>query len=176
MVECQRASSCAGKATPRGADLSRAGKPFRKLIGKCIRWGWQCFPQASGKGVLLYRLILSPWLGQKYSASLVDGALLWEKHKACPVFTAVARGRRVLREERLLCGIRGSVPAACGHLQSGPGKSRARKGKRENVLPCVARARAPAGANSVHQHLPALAWSTAGQGTSFHPVTTYEWS
>lgn len=109
---------------------------------------------------------------EKYSASLIDGALLWEKHKVCPVFMAVAQGQPVLWEECLLCVIRGSVPAACGHLRSRPGKSQAWKGKRENVLPCMARARALAGANCMHQDVPALAWLTVGQRASFHPVTT----
>lgn len=134
-MECQRASSCAGKATPRGADLSRARKPFRKLIGKCIRWGWQCFPQASCKGVLLYRLILSPWLGQ-------NTLLRWSMEPCCGkstkrvLFSRLWRGVGVCFGKSVCCV--GSValsqpPAAT--CRAGQGKVGCGKGRGRTCFP-----------------------------------------
>lgn len=55
-------------------------------------------------------------------------------------------------------------PGLCPrHLHSGPGKSQVWKGKRENVLPCLAPGCSCSGLVNT------------GQGTCSHPVTLYKW-
>lgn len=90
-------------------------KPFRKQIGKCVRWGWQCVPYVPCKDVLLYRSMLSPWLLGEYPALLISPALLG---KQC------FHGRRnVLWKERLLWSAVHASASWCCSVAENPAQS-----------------------------------------------------